>query len=53
MNRKKVIEVLNKFKTDYPDQTMIVETPSGTVELRIGDAIIYEGMRREIVIDSE
>lgn len=53
MNRKKAIEVLNKLKNDHPDQMFIVETPMGTVELRIGDAIIYEGMNREIVIDSE
>lgn len=53
MNKKKAIEVLNKLKTDHPDQMLIVETPMGTVELRIGDAIIYEGMNREIVIDSE
>lgn len=53
MNRKKTIEVLNKLKNDHPDQTFIVETPKGTLELRVGDAIIYEGMNREIVIDSE
>lgn len=53
MNRKKIIEALNKLKTDHPDQTLIMETPVGTLELRIGDAVIYEGMNREIVIDSE
>lgn len=53
MNRKKVIEVMNKLKADHPDQILIVETPEATVELRIGNAAIYEGMGREIVIDSE
>ena len=30
-----------------------METPKGSVELKIGDALIYEGMRGEIVIDNE
>ena len=34
-------------------QKIIVETPNGSVELKIGDALIYEGMGGEIVIDSE
>lgn len=53
MNRKKTIETINRLKADHPDQTLIVETPVGTLELRIGDAAIYEGTNREIVIDSE
>lgn len=53
MDRKKVIGVLNKLKKNHPDQMLIVETPGGTVEVRLGDVIIYEGMDREIVIDSE
>lgn len=48
-----VIKYLDKFKKENPDQVIIVETPNGTVELKIGDALIYEGMRGEIVIDSE
>lgn len=51
--RDKVIKVLDDLKAKYPEQKIIVETPSGTVNLKIGDALIYEGMRGEIVIDSE
>lgn len=50
---KKVFKYLRKLKDECPDQKIIVETPKGTVSLRIGDALIYEGMRGEIVIDSE
>lgn len=53
MNSKKIVEVMNKLKADNPDQILIVETPEGTVRLRIGEALIYEGMNGEIVIDSE
>ena len=31
----------------------LIETPEGTDRLRIGTALIYEGMNGEIVIDSE
>ena len=48
-----VISVLDKLKLTHPEQVIIVETPNGSVELKIGDALIYEGMRGEIVIDSE
>ena len=50
---KKVFKYLSKLKDEHPDQKIIVETPKGTVSLKIGDALIYEGMRGEIVIDSE
>lgn len=53
MDKEKFIKKLDKLKTDHPDQVFIVETPNGSVSLRIGDALIYEGMRGEIVIDSE
>lgn len=53
MRKDKVIKQLDKLKIEYPDQEIIVETPKGTVSLRIGDALIYEGMGGEIVIDSE
>ena len=53
-NRKeKVIKQLDKLKEEFPNQEIIVETPNGTVTLKIRDANIYEGMRGEIVIDSE
>ena len=53
MDRNKIIKKLNKLKAEHPEQKIIVETPNGSVELKIGDALIYEGMRGEIVIDSE
>ena len=53
MRKDKVIKQLDKLKAECPNQEIIVETPQGTVSLRIGDALIYEGMGGEIVIDSE
>ena len=53
MDRNKIINELDKLKAEHPEQKIIVETPKGSVELKIGDALIYEGMRGEIVIDSE
>ena len=53
MNRNKIIHQLEKLQVDHPDQEFIMETPEGTVSLRIGNAIIYEGMNGEIVFDSE
>lgn len=47
------ISVLDKLKSTHPEQKIIVETPQGTVELKIGDALIYEGICGEIIIDSE
>ena len=53
MDRNKIINKLDKLKAEHPEQKIIVETPKGSVDLKIGDALIYEGMRGEIVIDSE
>ena len=53
MRKDKVIKQLDKLKIECPKQEIIVETPKGTVSFRIGDALIYEGCRGEIVIDSE
>ena len=53
MDRDKIIRKLDKLKAEHPEQKIIVETPNGSVELKIGDALIYEGMCGEIVIDSE
>lgn len=51
--RDKVINILDQLKKESPKQLLIVETPDGSVELKICDALIYEGMKGEIVIDSE
>lgn len=48
-----IFEVLNTFKDQYPEQVILAETPYGAVDMKIGDALIYEGMNGEIVIDSE
>ena len=53
MDRDKIIKKLDKLTVEHPEQKIIVETPKGLVDLKIGDALIYEGMRGEIVIDSE
>lgn len=53
MNSNKIIRQLEKIKADCPDQEFVIETPEGTASLRIGEALIYEGMHGEIVIDSE
>ena len=53
MDRDKIIRKLDKLKAEHPEQKIIVETPQGTVELKIGDALIYEGICGEIIIDSE
>lgn len=46
-------KALNKAQEDDPDIVMVMETPQGTVRCKIGEALIYIGMRDEIVIDSE
>lgn len=48
-----VLNVLDRLKSTHPEQVIVVETPNGSVDLKIGDALIYEGMGGEIVIDSE
>lgn len=48
-----IIECLDKLKREHPDQEIVLETPKGTVSLKIGDANIYEGIRGELVMDSE
>lgn len=48
-----VLNVLDRLKSAHPEQVIVAETPNGSVDLKIGDALIYEGMGGEIVIDSE
>ena len=47
------IRMLDKFKEQNPDQVIIMETPSGAVECRIGDANIYDDPYGKIIIDAE
>lgn len=53
MNVDNVIKYLDKFKKEHPEQVFCVETPDGTVEFKIGDALIYDDPNGTIVIDSE
>lgn len=53
MNVDNVIKYLDRFKKEHPEQIFIVETPYGTVEFKIGDALIYDAPDGCIVIDSE
>lgn len=48
-----MVDLLDTFKQESPDQILVVETPEGTVSLRIGDALIYEDGYGRVVIDSE
>lgn len=52
-NEECIIDILNVIKNRYPEQTIVVESPDGVVEMKMGDAMIYEGMNGETVIDSE
>ena len=49
MDRYKIIKKLDKLKAEHPEQKIIVETPKGSVELKIGDALIYKGICGEQV----
>ena len=53
MDRDKIIKKLDKLKAEHPEQKSLWKHQKSSVELKIGDALIYEGMRGEIVIDSE
>ena len=53
MDRSKIIKKLDKLKEEHPEQIICIETPNGCAECKIGDAVIYEGLRGEIIIDSE
>lgn len=48
-----VLKVLEYYKKYHPDQRLIVESPKGFADLKIGEALIFEGMDGSIVIDSE
>lgn len=48
-----LVKLLDRIKHDYPDQVLVVETPRGTVTVRIGDVLIYDDPLGQVVIDSE
>ena len=51
--QSKVMEQFDKLKKEHPEQVIIVETPNGSVKLKVGDALIYDAPGGEIVIDAE
>ena len=50
---KDVIKCLNQYKKVNPNTVIIVEQPSDNGDIKIGDALIYEGVNHELVIDAE
>lgn len=50
---KDVIKCLNQYKKVNPNTVIIVEQPSDGENIKIGDALIYEGVNHELVINAE
>ena len=48
-----LITCWDKFKKEHPNQVIVVETLKGTVKFKSGEALIYEGLGGEVVMDSE
>ena len=48
-----VIKCLDRYKKVNPNTVVIVERPSEGGDIKIGDALIYEGINHELVIDAE
>lgn len=48
-----VIKCLDQYKKVNPNTSIIVEQPSDNGDIKIGDALIYEGVNHELVIDAE
>lgn len=48
-----VIKCLDRYKKVKPDTVIIVEQSSDGGDIKIGDALIYEGLNHELVIDAE
>ena len=48
-----VIKCLDRYKKVNPDTVIIVEQPSDGGDIKIGEALIYEGLNHELVIDAE
>lgn len=50
---KDVIKCLDRYKKVNPNRSIIVARPIDGRDIKIGDALIYEGMNHELVIDAE
>ena len=48
-----VVNALTGLKKVNKDQKVLMETPEGSLYLKLGDALIYEGCVGELVLDSE
>lgn len=48
-----VIKCLDRYKKVNPNTVIIVEHPSDGRDIKIGDALIYEGVDHELVINAE
>lgn len=48
-----VIKCLDRYKKVNPNTVIIIEQPSDGGNIKIGDALIYEGLNHELVIDAE
>lgn len=47
------IHQLDNLKKLSSDTEIVIETSHGTIGTKIGDALIYEGLKGEIIIDSK
>jgi len=53
MDVKELIQCLKQFQKEHPDCMIVAETPDYSAYMRLGEILIYEGMRGEIVFDNE
>lgn len=53
VSKRDIISLLDKMKVQDGEQVITVETPNGTISFKLKDALIYEGCKGDIVIDSE
>lgn len=49
----KIIHYLDLLQNEYPDTRISVETPDGTVDCKIGNAVVYANPIDDIIIDAE
>lgn len=52
-SKELVMNSLCKLRKEQPNQIIVIETPKGTLQVRLGDAHIYESLDGKIIIDSE
>ena len=52
-HKNRIFTSLYKIKKGCPEQVIIIESPNGSVSVKLKDSLIYEGAGGEIVIDAE